>query len=244
MKLKRYYYDGVLNTNTQVNLEGDEFRHLSSVMRTKVGDNVELFCGDGYVYLARVDEITKRYATIFVINKTKSTAEPTIELDVYQALAKGEKLSLITQKITELGATRLYLFDSKFADVKANTHKAERLDAITVSACKQCGRTIPLEIHGVIKVEDMAKAVKNYDEFMVLYENADNITLADKIADMQKNGSKKIAVVIGAEGGFAEDEIKKLESAGASIVSLGKRILRTETASIISAAVIMQMLEK
>lgn len=244
MKLKRYYYDGILSVNTQINLEGDEFRHLSSVMRTRVGENIELFCGDGYVYLARVDEITKRYATIFVINKTKSTAEPTITLDVFQALAKGEKLSLITQKITELGASSLYLFDSKFADVKANTHKAERLDAITISACKQCGRTIPLKINGVISIKQMADMVSGYDEFLVLYENATGLTLADKIVDMEKHGAKKVAVVIGAEGGFAEDEIKMLEKSGATIVSLGKRILRTETASIISSAVIMQMLEK
>ena len=242
MKEKRYYFNGNLDINKTIILEGDEFHHLTNVMRSRIGEKVCLFNGDGTFYFGNVKTIAKKYAEIEIVEAQKSNNEPTIKLTVYQALAKGDKLSLIMQKITEIGASELALFDSKFCDVKTNTHKQERMESIAVSAAKQCGRASITNTTGIHSIKQVSEQIKNYDAFYVAYENKDGSTLAkDLLANKDK--IKNVAIMIGAEGGFAEDEIKLLEENGAKIVSLGNRILRTETAAIVTAGVIMQMLE-
>lgn len=241
MKGKRYYYSGELSPNKIVNLEGEEFHHLSNVMRSRVGDEVILFNGDGNFYYSEIKSLNKKYAEIFVKNQIKSDNEPTICFDLYQALAKGDKLSLIMQKITELGANSLCLFESKFCDVKANTNKIDRMDSIAISAAKQCGRATITKTEGIFSIKYVAQKIKDYDTFFVAYETSEDITLADCLI---KNNYNKIAVMIGAEGGFADDEIKLLQENGAKIVSLGKRILRTETAAISCTALATQILER
>ena len=242
MKEKRYYFDGELFENKTVLFEGEEFHHLTNVMRTRVGENVCLFNGNGNFYFAEVKSINKKNAELFVSRKEISTNEPTIKLSVYQALAKGDKLSLIMQKITEIGASELCLFESDFCDVKSNTHKQERMDSISISAAKQCGRATIVQTTGVLKINQIAEKIKDYDAFFVAYENEDGHTLVDSL-EKNKLNLKNVAVMIGAEGGFSEKEIQLLKNNGADIVSLGKRILRTETASIVTAGVIMQILE-
>lgn len=242
MKEKRYYFNGSLAVNKTISLEGDEFHHLTTVMRTRVNERVCLFNGDGNFYFGVVTSIAKKYAEIKIVEVLSSNNEPKIKLSVYQALAKGDKLSLVMQKITEIGASELCLFESKFCDVKANTHKQERMDSISISAAKQCGRATIVETKGIMKIKDVADTIKDFDAFYVAYENKDGLTLA---ADLLKNKEniKSVAIMIGAEGGFSEDEIKTLEDAGAKIVSLGNRILRTETAAIVTAGTIIQILE-
>lgn len=241
MKGKRYFYSGELLSNTIINLEGEEFHHLSNVMRSRVGDEVILFNGDGNFYYSEIKSINKKYAEIFIKKQVKSENEPTICFDLYQALAKGDKLSLIMQKITELGANSLCLFESKFCDVKASTNKIDRMDSIAISASKQCGRATITKTEGIYLVKEVAQKIKDYDAFFVAYETSEDITLANYLIN---NSYKKVAVMIGAEGGFSDDEINLLKENGAKIVSLGKRILRTETAAISCTALVTQILER
>lgn len=243
MKEKRYYYEGNLATGKIITLEGDEFHHLANVMRSRIGERVCVFNGNGVFYFGNVKTIAKKYAEIEITDELTSNNEPQIELTVYQALAKGDKLSLIMQKITEIGASELALFESKFCDVKSNTHKKERMDTIAISASKQCGRATVTKNTGIYSIKEVANQIKDFDAFYVAYENKDGLTL---VGDLLKNkpNLKKVAIMIGAEGGFSEEEIKLLDENGAKIVSLGNRILRTETASIVCAGVIMQILEE
>ncbi len=242
MKEKRYFFEGEIAINQTVLLEGDEFHHLSNVMRAKVGENVALFNGDGFFYVGKIKTISKKYAEIFIENKVQSENEPKVNLTVFQALAKGDKLSLIMQKITELGASKLVLFESKYCDVKANTNKAERMEQISISASKQCGRSTFVKSEGVLKLNQITQIISQFDAFFVAYENETGETLTDFLLNI-KSPLKNIAIMIGSEGGFSEDEINLLKQNGAKIVSLGKRILRTETASITTTAIIMSILE-
>lgn len=243
MKTKRYFYDGELSTNQTVMLSGDEFHHLASVMRTKEGDEVTLFNGNGFNYLSKVLRFEKKLAVIEILSKEKNSLEPKFNLDVFQALAKGDKLSLIMQKITELGANKLVVFSSKFCDVKSNTGKLDRLDLVSISACKQCGRSTLVSTQGVLELKEVCSLIKQYDAFLVCYEASDGSTLAGEIEKLKETNFSNIAVMVGAEGGFDRTEINMLEKSGAKIISLGSRILRTETASIATVATIMQMLE-
>ena len=147
------------------------------------------------------------------------------------------------QKITEIGATELAIFDSDFCDVKANTTRVDRLETIAISASKQCGRASITKQSGVFKLKDVVEKIKDYDAFLVAYEAEDGLTLSNFLISNKPN-LNNIAIMIGAEGGFSEKEIEMLKSNGAKIVSLGNRILRTETASIVCAGLAMQILEQ
>ena len=243
MKEKRYYYDGKINVNETITLTDDEFHHLSNVMRSKLNERVCLFNGDGNFYFGTITEIAKKFAKIKIEEFIVSENEPKIQIDVVQALAKGDKLSLIMQKITELGASNFILFESKFCDVKANTHKHERMNQISISASKQCGRASIVSCNqNILSVTDVSKIISDYDAFFIAYENETGLTLTDFLLS-EKKQLKKVAIMIGAEGGFSEQEIELLKSSGATIVSLGNRILRTETASIACTAVLSQILK-
>ena len=187
--------------------------------------------------------INKKNAEIHINSVQKSENEPKIQLTIYQALAKGDKLSLVMQKITEIGASNLVLFESDFCDVKSNTGKQDRLDSISVSASKQCGRATIVKTTGIFDIKQCANQIKNYDAFFVAYEAEDGQTLSNYLIK-NKDNLKNIAIMIGAEGGFSEKEITTLKENGAKIVSLGNRILRTETASIVCAGLAMQILEQ
>ena len=242
MKEKRFYFEGELRENCEINFEGEEFHHLSNVMRARVGDKFVLINGDGFFYHAEIIELAKKYARIRILSAEKSQNEPEIELCIFQALSKGDKLSLIMQKITEIGASELAIFDSEFCDVKANTSRVDRLESISISAAKQCGRATIAKQTGIYSIKDVANLIQNYDAFYVAYENEDGLTLAKDLIE-NKDKIKKVAVMIGAEGGFSTSEIEMLKAAGAMIVSLGKRILRTETAAIVCSGLVMQILE-
>lgn len=245
MKLKRYYIGRPLAVNSAVILEGEEFHHMANVMRTRVGESVELFCGDNYDYIGVVEEIGKKSAQILVKEKRANICNPKIGIDVFQALAKGDKLSLIMQKITELGAHKLVLFESKFCDVKANSKKPERLESISISACKQCGRSTPVKLEPeILKIGKIKNIIKEYDTFLIFYEAEDNRTLSQEILKLKDKNFGKIAIMIGPEGGFEKAEVDELKNAGAIVVSLGYRILRTETAAMVGVGTIIQMLEK
>ncbi len=242
MKLKRYYIENELNKNTTVYLEGEEFHHLKNVMRTRIGDRVELFNGTTINAEAIVKSIDKNSASLYIEKIEENQSEPKINFTLFQAVAKGEKLSLITQKITELGASNLTVFYSQFTDIKDKTSKLDKLDRVCVSACKQCGRSSTLNINGVISFKDMVSEAKKLDKVYVAYENADGITLFNSL---NKNANyNNIGLIIGAEGGFSEEEIKVLSDNNFEIISLGKRILRTETAAIAGTSTIIFACEK
>ena len=243
MKEKRFYINQELYDNQNVVLESDEFHHLANVMRARVGEKVCLFNGNGVFYFGEITQINKKNAEILINRSEKSENEPLINLTIYQALAKGDKLSLVMQKITEIGATELAIFDSDFCDVKANTTRVDRLETIAISAAKQCGRATITKQTGVFKLKEVAEKIKNYDAFLVAYEAEDGLTLSNFLISNKPN-LKNIAIMIGAEGGFSEKEIEMLKTSGAKIVSLGNRILRTETASIVCAGLAMQILEQ
>ena len=236
MKLKRYFVPDSFELNKTIVIEGDEFHHLKNVMRARVGEEIELFNGTINSCVAKVCQLNKNNATVSVEQIIQSQNEPQIKVTLFQAVCKGEKLSLITQKITELGATDLVVFYSQFTDIKDKTTKLDKLDKVCISACKQCRRNTLLNISNLLSFDQMVEKAKNLQKTFVAYENAEGKTLLNQIIN---SNLTDIGIIIGAEGGFSENEIQILEQNGIEIVSLGKRILRTETASIASIATIM-----
>ncbi|MEG1706299.1 MAG: RsmE family RNA methyltransferase, partial [Clostridia bacterium] len=140
----------------------------------------------------------------------------------------------VCQKAVELGVSKIVPIESKFTIAKADTAKIDRLSKITQEACKQCGRAKTVPVDSVINIKELADKVAEYDKAILCYENEKHLLLKNSIDKSCRN----IAIIIGSEGGFSIDEVKLLTDSGAVCVTLGKRVLRAETASVYALSVI------
>lgn len=242
MKNKRYYIENELKENIVVKLDGDEFLHLSKVMRSRVGDSVTLFNGDGFDYESVVLNISKNYAEIEVKEKVVNNMIATSNVTLFQALVKGDKLSTIVQKNTELGTKEIVLFESTYSDVKVGAKNLDKQKRVVISACKQCGASTLTKIEKELKFKEMLSELKKYDKVIFAYECEQSNNISNVMDNLSVKD--KIAVIIGAEGGFSEDEAKQIIEAGAISTKLGNRILRAETAGIVLPGIVILSLEK
>lgn len=214
--------------------ENEELAHFN-VVRCSLNEKILCFDGSNLEYLCEVSEIAKKKAKAKIIEVKQNQKNPKANITVFQALVKGEKLDLIIQKLTELGISNLYTFESSFAVAKANNNKLERQIKITKEACKQCGRSVPLNLFAPLQFNQMINCLKNYD--VVLFANEKNtIRVEEKLKPNQN-----IAIIVGSEGGFSDDEINQIYSAGAINFGLGERILRAETACIALCSIVGYM---
>ena len=242
MKLKRFKFNLEDLIGDKIYLLGKEATHASSVMRLKVGDTLVAFCGDGKDYFCEILNINKNAVECKIEKIENNLADAKVDICVYQAMLKADKLELITQKITEIGIKELNLFESEFcvAKLKDNNNKIERLNKITLESSKQCGRSIPLKIDTKPNFKSMLESLKNYDLVLFAYEGQ----RVNKITQIQGDYNK-IAIIIGSEGGFSDNEYNELmQLKNVQCVTLGNRILRAETACIVASALAVEHFEK
>lgn len=242
MEKRRFYVDNSALTDSRATLYDEERNHLVNVLRMNEGDEAVIVCGDGFDYDAKIVEIEKKYVTLEITSKTKNVAEPKKRLDVFQGVSKGDKMELITQKLTELGGHSLIPFVSNFTIAKESAIKLDRLEKITREAIKQCKRSNCLVIEKAITFDSLLERLYDYDLVIFAYEKEKNGTLNSYFENV--DAINKVAIIVGAEGGFSEEEAEKIVKAGAKCVSLGNRILRCETASIVLTALVMYELKE
>lgn len=230
-------------------IKNEDVNHIKNVLRKKVEDKIEV-CNQetGDTYLCEIEQLDDNEILTKIIEKLNET-ETNIKIDIYQGLPKAEKMELIIQKSVELGVNSIIPISLKRCVVKLEgkdqNKKIERWQKIAESAAKQCGRNIIPKIGNIIKIKQFEELSKNYDSLIVAYENEKEYTLKQEIKKIKQSNKKelKIAVVIGPEGGLAEEEIETLKNYGANIVTLGKRILRTETVALNILSILMYELE-
>ena len=230
-------------------IKNEDVNHIKNVLRKKVEDKIEV-CNQetGDAYLCEIEQLDDNEILTKIIEKLNET-ETNIKIDIYQGLPKAEKMELIIQKSVELGVNSIIPVSLKRCVVKLEgkdqNKKIERWQKIAESAAKQCGRNIIPKIENIIKIKQFEELNKNYDSLIVAYENEKEYTLKQEIQKIKQSNKKelKIAVVIGPEGGLAEEEIETLKNYGANIVTLGKRILRTETVALNILSILMYELE-
>lgn len=234
MEIKRFFADKSDYADGFIIIDKDEFVHLTKVLRHKIGYKVIVNLNDEKDYLGHIVEIAKDYAKIQVDEIIENQCKTKAEVTLFQALPKGDKFDFIIQKCVELGVKNITPFLSKFTnETKINHSRSER---IALEACKQCGRSIKAEIGELIEFDEMVQKLKEFDTIIFPYEHATVGSMAE-IKGLEEG--KKIALIIGSEGGFSPEEAQKIEECGGQILSLGKRILRCETASIISVGLVM-----
>lgn len=223
-------------------LKDEEYHHLVNVMRAQIGEQITVCFNDGIDNICEIISLNKNHAQLKVLERKNNTAEASISVTLFQAVPKGDKLELICQKSTELGVKKIVPFLSSFTQVKAVSVKTDRLKKIAIEAAKQCGRAVTPEIEEVKTFSQVVEMLKDYDYVLMPYEletGTDIKTALNKTTD-----KKNIAIIIGSEGGFCESEVNQTKSLGADIVTLGKRILRAETAAISVMSIIMYHFEQ
>lgn len=242
---KFFVRDDQINDN-KVDIIGEDVNHISNVLRMKVGDEFQVCNSDTTEnYNVEIKSFEKEKIICSIINKMKSEAESDINLKIFQGIPKSDKMELIIQKSTELGIKELIPVDmercvSKISG-KDEKKKIDRWQKISEVAAKQSGRDMIPKIHNVIKINDIVKVISDFDMMIVPYEKAEGYSFKDAIEEIKEydKSNINIGIVIGPEGGFEPSEIEQLREAGAKIVTLGKRILRTETVALAMSSVIM-----
>ena len=223
---------------------GDDVKHIYKVLRISEGEKVVLNNCEGAEYLAKVTNVSKQEVLLEIIEKLDLNNESDIKIYLFQGLPKSQKMDLIVQKGTELGITEFIPTITHRVDVKLKGEfkKLDRLNRIALEAAKQSKRSIVPRVIEPLEFEDVLGKINDLDLFIVPYENAENFgvkTLINKIRSEEKASDiKSVGIFVGPEGGIEEEEIEKLKETGAHIVTLGKRILRTETAGFVATALI------
>ena len=240
-EMKRFFVDKV--TDPPV-LSGEQHKHLSLVLRARPGDNVILCAGDGYDRICTIKDIRRNETLLTLREKVRNESEPDISVTLFMSVMKGDKNDLVVQKATELGACEIYPVITKFVQNHERVVKTERLNKIAAEAAKQCGRSMVPIVRDTINFKDIPCMLGGFDLVVFPYENARELSLKGFLTAIDKSTVKSVAVVVGSEGGFADDETLALTNAGVVPVTLGKRILRAETANIAVLSVVMYELEQ
>lgn len=233
--MKRFFVEKSCFKGNSVVIEGIEHNHIKNVMRLNVGDSIIIVCGDEFDYYATITDMKKGETHATIVDKKENPYNPQHNVTVFQALTKTDNMQLIVQKLTELGVTTFYPVITEFITSKDKMGKSDKLQVVSNQSIKQCKRSVPMVIENVIKFKEMLSMLKDYDVVFFANECEKQVSLQDKLANVKG----KVAIIVGSEGGFSETEIADLKLDNVHSVSLGKRILRAETASIALTSVIM-----
>ena len=230
----------------KIYVEGSDVNHIKNVLRMKLGEKLTVNDGEGWQYLCEVESYEADMAVLHIVEKSKAETELSSRIYLFQGLPKQDKMELIVQKAVELGAYQVIPVSTKRAVVKLDAKKAgkkvERWQQIAVSAAKQAGRGIVPTVGEVCTYAQALKMAEELDVVLIPYEQAEGIEETKKIIAGIRPG-QSVGVFIGPEGGFEEEEVKLAMEAGAKPVTLGRRILRTETAGLTTLSLLMFHLE-
>lgn len=222
-------------------IEGDDVKHIYKVLRLKEGEKISINNCEGKEYVGKLIDINKKEVIIDILEEIELNNESDIKVHLFQGMPKSTKMDLIVQKNTELGIRSITPIITERVVVKNDSEfkKVDRWNRIALEACKQSKRSLIPNINTPIEFEELLIKMKDMDLIVVPYESKKGDGIKKLINDVANTQIKNIAIIIGPEGGFEEEEISKLEEVGAYIVTLGPRILRTETAGFVALTLLM-----
>ena len=266
--MSKFFVDPSAVSGAHIYLENkDDLHHLRKVLRARPGMELDISDGDCWEYKTCLEELTEDCATLKILDKQKFAIEPATRVTLYQGVPKASKMETVIQKTVEMGVdTIVPVFMERTVVVEKGNFgkKLERWNKIAAEAVKQCKRGLIPRVTESYDVDKMLAELPNYDLIICPYENEDGLTIKDFLRTATQSSvapppaavqpglestgrtgpqALRVALIIGPEGGFSEGEIEKLKAAGAATVTLGKTILRTETAGLAALAMIMYELE-
>lgn len=243
----RFFAEDEINSGQDIIISGEDYNHIKNVLRMKPGEQVLVSDGNDREYLCSIREMTGNQIILSIEDILGESRELPAKITLFQGLPKGDKMEQIIQKAVELGVYEIVPVAMKRSVVKLDSKKAakktERWNSIALSAAKQSKRGIIPKVSSVVSFKEAVSQASLMDGFLLPYENAAGMEEARRRMNSMK-GKKSIAIMIGPEGGFEESEIDLAKQEGAGILSLGKRILRTETAGMTVLSILMFLLEE
>ncbi|MBI2413477.1 MAG: 16S rRNA (uracil(1498)-N(3))-methyltransferase [Deltaproteobacteria bacterium] len=231
--MRRFYIEGLSVGSQRAVITGDEFTHLKKVLRLKAGDEVLLFDGKGLELTAEIETVGRDSAEASITGLSERKSESHIEITLLQGILKGDKPEFVVQKATELGATAIIFFETSrtVPVIKEGRGRQTRLEKTAIEAAKQCGRTVLPKI----LITDFRRALEAPSSLKIMMmEEGAKKGLSEVLKEHA--GVKKIALLVGPEGGLSVEEAGLATAQGFIAASLGPRILRAETAAIAAVA--------
>ncbi len=230
--MPKFFIDKNQITEKQARILGSDAIHITKVLRLSQGDTLTLCDGAGTDYTARICTATQDEVVLDIQDSSPCLAEPKLSVTLFQGLPKQGKMDYIIEKCTELGISRIVPVSFhrcvvSVKDDKAEKKKLARWRKIAAESVKQCGRGIIPEITGVMTPREAVEFSKSLDLTIAAYENERDVPLKTVLESHTPNS---VGILIGPEGGFEADEIRLFAENGIPSVTLGRRILRTETA--------------
>lgn len=245
--MHRFFADPSQIKEKEILLTGTDVNHIRNVLRMRTGEEILVSNGQGTDYHCRLESIDDASVTASIMWRLDGNAELPISITLFQGLPKGDKLEFIIQKCVELGAARIVPVSTRRTivklDAKKEQAKKKRWMGISESAAKQSGRGIVPEVTRVMDFSEALKEAKSMDVCLIPYELAKGIEHTREVCTSIKPG-QSVGIFIGPEGGFEEEEVSQAIEAGAIPLTLGKRILRTETAGMALISVLAYLLEQ
>ena len=240
--------------NETINIIGGDVNHIKNVLRKKEKEKIEIcIIGNeekGIDTISEIEKIEENCIKCRILEYKVSETEGKIQVTIFQGLPKSDKMELVIQKSVELGVYEIYPTEMKRCIVKLKEQEANkkiaRWQKISEVAAKQSGRNIIPQIKEKGNIKQVCNLVKDYDKLIVAYEEEKENSLKSELKSIKSKDKEniKIAILVGPEGGIDLEEIEELSKAGAVIVTLGKRILRTETVALNVLSNIMYELEE
>ena len=222
-------------------IDGSDFNHIKNVLRMNVGEQFLVSCG-GVSNLCELEGFENDTVIVKILKENYQSTNLPIKIHLFQGLPKSDKLELIIQKAVELGISEITPVSMKRCIVKMDDKKKKaktgRWQSIAEAAAKQSKRTSIPTVNEVLSYKQMLSVAKNLDLLLVPYECAEGMTATKEALSQIKSGMS-VGIIIGPEGGFEQKEIDEAVDIGGKVISLGSRILRTETAAITSVAMCM-----
>lgn len=239
MKTRLFVSDQLINGG-ELLLEGDRARYLGRVLRLRVGDEISVFNGEGGEWSAVIEAMTRNTATLSVGENAEAGTESALKIHLVQGISRGERMDFVVQKATELGVKRITPVLTEYGVVKLDAARTEKRrdhwKSVATSASEQSGRTRPPLIDSPLSLKDwFGSKPAAVDAELILAPGA-----ATPLAGIAKPKTK-VCVLIGPEGGFSDTEYDDAAVAGFEAVSLGPRVLRTETAAVATLAVMQSL---
>lgn len=246
--MQKFFVDESQIEDEKIKIIGEDVKHIANVLRMQIGE--QFLVGNNSTletFLTEISHIEKDKVVVNIVEKMETQTESNVEIDLYQGLPKADKMELIIQKTTEIGVSKIIPVDMVRCIVKLDDKdakkKIERWQKVAEGAAKQSKRGKIPKVENKIKLKDLKSKVNDYDIFLVAYEGENKNSLKEQLRMLNKNEKYKIGILIGPEGGIDKEEIEMLKGENVKIVTLGKRILRTETAPIVVVSNIIYELE-
>ena len=229
-----------------IEILGGDVNHIENVLRMKQGEELTVSDGFGSEYRCSAQEFLPETVKVKILEKSRVSSELRSEITLFQCLPKGDKMELIIQKAVELGAYAVVPVETRRCVVKLDAKKAQkkvtRWQKISESAAKQSKRMLIPEVKNVMNWKEALAFAKGLDVVLIPYELAQGMKETREILAAIQPG-QSVGIFIGPEGGFEEEEVRDAMEAGGKPVTLGKRILRTETAGMTMLSILMYTLE-